>query len=61
LLQLSWRETPNVCLLSRKYPAGLARAGGALLWCQSPLAGTSTPAVAPGVRALPWQHFLETL
>jgi uncharacterized protein len=28
---------------------------------QSPLAGTPTPAVAPGVRALPWQTFLEAL
>jgi hypothetical protein len=61
LLQLSWRETPKVCLLSHKYPAGLARAGGARLWHQSPLAGTPTPAVAPGVRALPWQQFLEAL
>jgi len=28
---------------------------------QSPQAGTSTSAVAPGVRALPWQEFLEEL
>jgi hypothetical protein len=28
---------------------------------QSPQAGTPTPAVAPGVRALPWQEFLEAL
>lgn len=28
---------------------------------QSPLGGTPTPAVAPGVQALPWQRFLEAL
>jgi hypothetical protein len=28
---------------------------------QSPLAGAPTTAVAPGVRALPWQRFLEEL
>jgi predicted AAA+ superfamily ATPase len=28
---------------------------------QSPLAGALTTAVAPGVRALPWQRFLEEL
>jgi hypothetical protein len=28
---------------------------------QSPLAGTLTTAVAPGVQALPWQRFLEEL
>jgi hypothetical protein len=28
---------------------------------QSPQAGTPTPAIAPGVRALPWQEFLEEL
>ena len=28
---------------------------------QSPQAGTPTPAVAHGVRALPWQNFLEEL
>ena len=28
---------------------------------QSPLGGTPTPAVAPSVRALPWQQFLEAL
>jgi hypothetical protein len=28
---------------------------------QSPHAGTPTQAVAPGVRALPWQEFLEEL
>jgi hypothetical protein len=32
-----------------------------LLVHQSPQAGTPTPAVAPGVRALPWQEFLEML
>jgi hypothetical protein len=28
---------------------------------QSPQAGTPTPAVAPGVRALSWQEFLEAM
>ena len=28
---------------------------------QSPQAGTLTPAIAPGVRALPWQKFLKEL
>jgi len=28
---------------------------------QSPQAGTPTPAVATGVRALPWEEFLEAL
>ena len=28
---------------------------------QSPLAGTATSAIAPGVRAMPWQPFLESL
>jgi len=40
-----------------------ARAAGMRMFLvhQSPQAGTRTPAVAPGVRALPWQAFLEEL
>ena len=40
-----------------------AKAAGTTMFLvhQSPLAGSPTPAVAPGVRALPWQEFLETL
>ena len=28
---------------------------------QPPRAGSASPALAPGVRALPWREFLETL
>ena len=40
-----------------------AKVGGVRMFLvhQSPQAGTSTAAVAPGVRALPWQEFLEAL
>ena len=40
-----------------------AKAAGTRMFLvhQSPQAGTPTPAVAPGVRALPWQEFLEEL
>jgi predicted AAA+ superfamily ATPase len=40
-----------------------AKAGGTRMFLvhQSPQAGMPTPAVAPGVRALPWQEFLEAL
>jgi hypothetical protein len=40
-----------------------AKAAGTSMFLvhQSPQAGTPTPAVAPGVRALPWQEFLEAL
>ena len=40
-----------------------ATAGGVSLFLvhQSPQAGTPTQAVAPGVRALPWQAFVEQL
>jgi hypothetical protein len=41
----------------------LGAAGGADLFLihQAPMAGTPTPAVAPGVRALPWRTFVEGL
>ena len=40
-----------------------AKAAGTKMFLvhQSPKAGTPTAAVAPGVRALPWQGFLEEL
>jgi len=40
-----------------------AKAAGTKMFLvhQSPQAGTPTPAVAPGVRALPWQEFLDEL
>jgi hypothetical protein len=40
-----------------------AKAAGTRMFLvhQSPQAGTPTSAVAPGVRALPWQEFLEDL
>lgn len=45
-------------LKSRRQNAGATRM---FLVHQSPLGGTPTPAVAPGVQALPWQQFLEAL
>jgi hypothetical protein len=59
--------TPSMTVPMQRLAAALkskrAKAAGTTMFLvhQSPLAGTSTPAVAPGVRALPWQHFLETL
>ena len=45
--------------LKRKH----AKAAGTKIFLvhQSPQAGTPTRAVAPGVRALPWQEFLDAL
>jgi len=45
-------------LKSRRQNAGATRM---FLVHQSPLGGAPTPAVAPGVQALPWQQFLEAL
>jgi len=45
-------------LKSKRRNAGATRM---FLVHQSPRGGTPTPAVAPGVQALPWQQFLEAL
>jgi len=59
--------TPGMVAPMQRLAAALKRTRGKaagtrmFLVHQSPQAGTPTPAVAPGVRALPWQAFLEAL
>jgi hypothetical protein len=59
--------TPDMAAPMRRLAEALKRkrtkAAGTRMFLvhQSSPAGTPTPAVAPGVRALPWQEFLETL
>ena len=59
--------TPSMAVPMQRLAVALeskrAKAAGTTMFLvhQSPLAGSPTPAVAPGVRALPWQEFLETL
>ncbi|MGH8568104.1 MAG: DUF4143 domain-containing protein, partial [Gammaproteobacteria bacterium] len=44
-----------------KEKRGRATAVDMVLVHQAPKSGTRTPAVAPGVRALPWREFIEEL
>jgi len=59
--------TPQMAASLRQLGAAMKRKRGRrimmemLLVHQAPKAGTSTQAVAPGVRALPWQRFVAEL